>query len=204
MTVQFKKGKIIESCNIDVAIGSFALDLRPLKFEHCRERFAVSFNSDVCSLYFKHPAGKSIDVASFILKTEEVLGLKFISEFAETNRDTILWIAPSDFWRKCSIRRSLFTIFLRAGNYYDCDKNNYEEALFRQDYVAPTRKAIIRFLFGFTEYTGPEIVPTGTVSYKGWHSVFENKNEAEVKSMLVSPRKSFPVCGDLFPNSLWL
>lgn len=186
MKIELKQSKIVNSLNTDVVVGSFAFDSQPLQFENCRERFASTFNANTTGFYFKHSPEKGESIANFIVKTECVLGNLVFSEFAQTNRDSILWVSPNMFWKQCPMRRSLFTILLRAGNSYNLDLDNYEEALFSNEYIDKTKKAFIRFMMGFTQYVGPDIVTTGTVWFKGWKSVFEDKNELEIKKMLVS------------------
>jgi hypothetical protein len=185
-------------------VGSFALDVQPLKFENCRERFASTFGENGPNFFFKHNPGQSKNIVSFIIKTEAILGNEIFSEFAETNRDTLVWVSPSDFWRQCPMRRSFFTILLRAGNAYNSEADNYEESLFEQDYVRPTKKAVIRFLYGFTNYVGPDITAAGHVWVQGWKSVFDSKSEQEIKRMLVSKNDKKNIVGQIFQDSLWL
>jgi hypothetical protein len=189
MKIEFGQTKLITSLNIDAELGSFAPDVVPFAFEKCREKFAKMFTVNTEGFYFKHAGG--IGVASFLLKTEAVLKQPF-SKFCETNRDSILWIEPSYFWKTCPMRRSLLTILIRCGNVYDVEEDNYEEALFGHEYVVPTKKAMMRFLFGFTRYVGPDISShcSSTVQTRGWKLVFEGKNDAEVKEMLVRPDHS--------------
>lgn len=118
MCVEFLNKKFIYSQNTDVKIGSFALDVSPLKFETCRERFAKHWDESTIGWFLKHPENKGKDVASFLVKTEEILKQKEFSKFSNTNRDSILWIEPSDFWKVCRLRRSLLTIIVRAGMFY--------------------------------------------------------------------------------------
>ena len=95
------------------------------------------------------------------------------------------------------------TVLLRAGILYDLEKDNYEDALFRQEYVIPTKKAVMRFLYGFTNYKGPEVVCTGTILVRGWKTIFEGKNEAEVRAWLVaSPQMSYTPTVEL-ETALW-
>lgn len=190
MDVNFESKKTVLSNNIDVKYGSFALDSASLKFETCRERFAVQWTNEV-GWFLKHPPNKGKDVASFLLKTEAVLKQVENSKFSDTNRDTILWIEPSIFWKKCRIRRSLLTILVRAGMVYDLNKDNYEEALFNQEYVFSTKRAVQRFLYGFTNYVGPLEDISGTLDRRGWKTVFEGKSSDDIKTMLVSSEGSY-------------
>lgn len=185
--IEFQTKRIITSQNVEALAGHFALDDSPLKWENCRERFATQFKPDTLGFYFKHHTGQSPNVATFMLKTEAVLKLEEHSKFAETNRSSILWVEPCEFWKCCMMRRSLLTILLRCGILYDLDRDNYEEALFTQEYVVPTRKAVMRFLFGFTKYLGPDIATTGSIQIRGWKTMFEGRTEEEIKQMLVWP-----------------
>lgn len=187
MKVEFQEKRLITSQNVEAKPGHFALDATPLTWENCRERFAKMFKEDTVGFYFKHEANQSLNVASFVLKTECILKVEEKSKFAETNRASILWFEPSAFWKQCQMRRSLLTILLRCGILYNAEVDNYEDALFRQDYVIPTKRAVMRFLFGFTKYVGPDISTDATVQFKGWKTIFEGKSPAEIKQMLVWP-----------------
>lgn len=191
MDVEFGPKKAVMSNNIDVKVGSFALDVSPLKFETCRERFARNFDENTIGFFLKHPSDKGYNVACFLRKTECVLQQTEFSSFSETNRDTILWIEPCAFWKECQMRRSLLTILVRAGMVYDFKNDNYEEALFKQEYASPTRLAIQRFLFGFTKYNGPLDNNTSTLERRGWKTVFQGKSISDIKTMLVCPDRSY-------------
>jgi len=187
--VEFKDKKIIYAQNVDAENGSFALDKSPLKFETCRERFGRAWDETTDGWFFKHPPRKSVDVASFVLKTEAILKQSQFSKFSETNRDTVLWVEPSPFWKACRMRRSLLTILIRAGMVYDLKNDNYEHALFNQQYVTPTKRAVKRFLHGFTKYTGPSIAE-GTLETTGWVRIFEGKDIEYIKTILVWPEET--------------
>lgn len=165
--------------------GSFALDKAPTVFVFCREHFAKSFVKDLEGFFFCHKSDIH-NIAAFIQKTELVLNQSHHSEFCQTNVEDILWIKPSLFWRSCEMRRSLLTILLRVAMLYDRSVNNYEEVLFSHELIVPTKRAIKRFLYGFTEYRGPSLATTQTVQVKGWKAIFEAKDELEIKRLLVS------------------
>jgi hypothetical protein len=187
MRVEFLDKKIIHSHNTDAKIGSFALDVSPLKFENCRERFAKYWDESTTGWFLKHPENKGKDIASFLVKTEYILKQKEFSKFSDTNRDSILWIEPSEFWKSCRLRRSLLTIIVRAGMFYDLKNDNYEDALFSQEYVTPTKRAVQRFLFGFTKYVGTDMDNNSSLEKKGWKTIFEGKDTEAIKSILVWP-----------------
>lgn len=203
--VEFGSKKTILSLNTDVKVGSCALDKPPLKFEKCRELFASKFFLSTKGFYFKHKGGGSKNVATFISKTESVLKIRKPSKFSETNRNSILWFEPCYFWRSCRMRRSLLTILLRAGIQYDTERDNYEEALFSEPYIIPTKKAVMRFMFGFTKYVGPHFNTVSMLDTKGWRSVFSKLKEEEIRCYLVSSRKNtLQLKCKLESNQLWL
>ena len=140
--IVFKENKLNMSMNLDVRDGSFALDQRPYQFETCRERFCPHFSMLTPGFFLKHPQGKGYSVATFLKKTEIILKQNEYSQYAMTNRDTVLWIEPTNFWKSCRMRRSLLTIFVRAGMVYDPKRDNYEEALFSEQWAKPTKTAI--------------------------------------------------------------
>lgn len=58
MCVEFLEKKIIHSNNTDVKFGSFALDVSPLKFETCRERFAKNWDESTIGWFLSIPRTK--------------------------------------------------------------------------------------------------------------------------------------------------
>ena len=193
MTKWIDKKKICES--IKPHPGYFAVDKScNVKWENCRERFNNKiFNKDLPGFFFSHEIGECESVVQFIDKTEEILSVER-SSFAKTNRPYATWVCPSDFWRSCEMRRSLFTILLRAGRKYNPVNDNYEDALFSQEYVKLTKEAVMRFLFGFTNYVRLE-------NKQGWVSVFMHKKYEDVRKRLVSKNAGdFSLVG---AGSLW-
>jgi len=190
MAIEFLEKKLIKSTNITGDHGGFSLE-DPLNFEMCRERFAALFTETTRGFYFKVPQNKGTSVAEFLLKTEKLLKLQVHSGFALTNRRTIIWVQPNDFWRSCPMRRSLLTGLLRAGIVYDVEQDNFEQALLSDEtphsHLARTRKALLRFLCGYTKYTGPNITGSSTLVTQGWRWLFENKDEHDVRSYLKHP-----------------
>lgn len=202
---EFTERRLITSPTIDGEAGWFSLSC-PVAFEKCRERFASSFTETVTGFYFMHHEEQGEDVALFIEKVESVLELKESSKYAITNRPHILWIEPSAFWRTCSMKRSLLTCLLRSSIVYEPGRDNFQEALFSHEYLKRTRKALMRFLFGFTAYTGDAIGPNydgANLVSKGWLSVFEFKDEGFIRQALVSPHQTKTSVLDL-GEPLWL
>ncbi len=188
MQADFKEKKIITSFSTNVSVGSFALDNLPVLFEHCRERFAVSFKPATPAFFFKTENDQSKNVAKLIWKVESLLNVEEMSSFCLTNRKSVVWVKPSNFWKVCPIRRSLFTVLLRAGNAYKAEEDNFEQAIFSHEFVIPTRRAVMRFLFGFTKYVGEVPKDSGNINTRGWKSLFYNKSDDEITSMLISEK----------------
>lgn len=186
--------------------NQYALENEELNWEHCRENFSKIFKQHMSGLFFSHLPENDSNISSFIQKTEQILivgALQKInkSKFYNTNLNFALWVEPSSFWMKCPMKRSLFTLLLRCGSYYDKNKDNYEEALYSVDYSKSTKKALQRFLYGFTEfsYNGENFEGIG----KGWVSYFANKDCSSVCSKLKSP-KEFSKTNFLFGGEiLW-
>jgi hypothetical protein len=94
------------------------------------------------------------------------------------------------------MKRSLLTMFVRAGMVYDPIADNYEEALFSEKWsqhanlAKATKIAVMRFLFGFTKYVGPTIEDQPTIESHGWHRIFEGLSEQSVKQYLIWPNKN--------------
>lgn len=187
--ISFKDTKFTQSMHFTVSDGSFGLDVDPYRFETCRERFARQWDQNTVGFYFTHPANMGYSVATFLKKTEIILKRTDFSEYALTNRDNILWIEPSKFWMDCRMRRSLLTILVRAGMVYDPKRDNYEEALFAEKWAKPTKMAVMRFLFGFTKYNGPNI-ENQSVESRGWKFIFESITEQQIKEYLLWPEEN--------------
>lgn len=178
----------------------------------CREQFADKFKPDTKGFFFAH-FNSNLDVASFINKIEDVIELEkkrlpdglFYhekSKYSETNLGSVIWVEPSDFWKQCEIRRSLFTLFLRCAQKYKLDSDNFDDALYSTNYVAMTKDAINRFLFGFTTFVKDEVaLGSNRTTLKGWVNVFQHKSKNEVKKQLVASDNSEESLIDL--NSLW-
>lgn len=146
---------------------------------YCRDLFHGQLYN-LSLFFFSHDSTKGHCVAAFMRKVEEILNVEPCSEFGPTQRKTIMWVEPSRWWTVRAMRRSLFTILLRAGCQYSPSKDNFEEALFSDPYTMSTKYAVKRFFAGNTAYTGRK---------RGWYKQFyEGKpTEQEVDSLLVAP-----------------
>lgn len=168
--------------------GSFSLDGPELKWISCREDFSKVLDENQKGFFFSHKIGCEINISNFIDKTETILidaALQNFnkSEFKKTNYNFATWVEPARFWMDCSLRKSLFTMLLRCGINYTGD---YESALYSIEYSKITKKAIQRFLYGFTEFNhnGEEFTGIG----KGWVSYFANKSCNLVYEKLKMPK----------------
>lgn len=98
------------------------------------------------------------------------------------------------------MRRSLFTILLRAGRLYLPEKNNYDGVLMSEKYVRETKTAIHRFLYGFTDTTIP--TPTNPDN-SGWWSNFKENTTEDVRKKLILPKGKKKESSLINAGSLW-
>lgn len=183
-------------------------------WDHCREQFAAKFKKDVSSFFLSHADGRGRSVAEFVARFEEVLTSDIgrnrfhHSRFALTSNDSVTLIKPSDFWRDCFFRRSLLTILVRSGQNYCPQAGNFDDCLFGQykecQFLKDTKKAVLRFMFGFTVFCGNEPPSSGsTVVKHGWREEFEKSGEVEIRKKLALPayvRRSYNIVG---LDALW-
>ncbi len=137
----------------------------------CRELFQEDFTKKTETILFAHRSGHFNRIKTFIAVVEELLDVS-TSEVGPTQRKTISFILPSEFWTQCPMRRSLFSILLRAGMKYEGD---FDEALYSNMYVANTKLAVERFFGGHTKYNGRQI---------GWCDQFRGKSIKQVRRLL--------------------
>lgn len=152
----------------------------------CREYFHDDSHG-INRMLFCHAKDRSYQVAAFINCIEDKLGIES-SEVGPTQRNTISWLNVSTWWTNSSMRRSLFTILLRAGQRYRPEDHNFEEALCSEPYARLTYPAVDWFLRGHTKYTG---------RMKGWFTQFRYgegnwerplpPSNSEIRRLLVRP-----------------
>lgn len=193
-------------------VGSYALEIEPpkdVRWDHCREQFAAKFNELTPGFYFSHPPGKSYDIGEFINKFESIIDLDNFTEFAKTEKESILWVKQSDFWKKCQIKRSLFTILIRCGMNYDSAIDNFDDALFGEYkeniYFKETKSALLRFMFGFTNFTGKiNSYASTTVIKHGWKEEFSKLDNSTIRRRLILPEDKKVKSTIVGLESLWL
>lgn len=179
--------------------GSFAVqpeNNKVLDWIHCRDTFSNCFTKETEGFYFSHKVDRR-RIASFIEKTEMILEQRMEPEpqlrlfadgltahfqaslFQYTNRDHATWVVPCGFWKQIYIRRSLFTLLLRAGQCYDPAIDNYEDALYSISYLHTSKDAVMRFLFGFTDFHVDQWSC-------GWAATFCHKDIDEIREKLIA------------------
>ena len=104
----------------------------------------------------------------------------------------------------CEMRRSLLTLLLRCGIHYIAEEDNFEEALYSNNHAAQTKNAIMRFLFGFTEFKGQlsKTYGFGVTSPNGWWTFWQGKSDEYVRQYLVSQEESEPIM--IGAGTLWI
>ena len=214
MKAQFGETKIINMSYGSPPPGNFALEpisTKSIHWDHCREQFAPKFNSSIRGFYFSHPNEKHHNVGEFLTKFEEILECKNFSTFCKTSRSSILWVEPSRFWLDCQMKKSLLTIILRCGINYNLDSENFDAALFDEIYIKEniwareTKKAILRFLFGFTKFTGKyiEVLEGTTIIKHGWKEEFCSLSEQDIRQRLILPDNKEKETNIVGIESLW-
>jgi hypothetical protein len=216
MKAKFGANKKLQQSYTLPPVGNFALDVEPPrepKWDHCREQFAAVFTESTPGFFYSVHGGKEEDVASFLTKCEEIIGLISRgyrnSSFSKTNKDGILWVDPTGFWLNCRMKRSFLTMVLRCGLNYDKNKDNFDEALFSDKYkenlwARDTRQATMRFLFGFTRWTDMSPPPTiSTVDKHGWHEEFKSLDNLTIRKKLALPDGEVMEASIIGVESLW-
>lgn len=172
--------------------GQFALDVEYPKTPHwynCRENFASQFTDKVVGFFYSMPPYSLDIISKFIGKFEKIIEVPS-SLFVATNKVNVLWFEPTEFWRSCLIRRSLLTALLRCAVNYK--ENNFDEVLFSPAYnenrwIRETKEATLRFLYGYTHWTGSYKVNADHMHQKyGWHEEFRFLNQWEVRKRLIA------------------
>jgi hypothetical protein len=206
--------KKLESNYVTPSDGYFAiqpLENEQIHWDHCREQFAAKFTKSITGFFFTHPKDKYEDIEIFLTKFERICheGNYEFSVFSKTNKSNVLWIEVSKFWLDCSMRKSLLTILLRCSMNYDSKLDNFEDVLFNEKYkenlyLRQTKNAITRFMFGFYNFTGPELedkFQTSVIKH-GWKQEFLNMDEFLIKNRLKSNQEFSHNC--FFHDALWI
>lgn len=146
---------------------------------YCREYFQ-DCSQGIRRMFFVTKRNRGRNIASFIDRVEAKLSLRQRTQFGPTQRNNIIWIKIAPWWTTSSMRRSLFTALLRAGNAYNLTQDNFSDALYSIKYTAETKYAVERFLSGYTTYTG---------TVRGWFNQFRYGSGSPLFPRKPSPKK---------------
>jgi hypothetical protein len=194
------KIKFLRNCYGAPPYGSYALDSQNfLRWQTCREQFLASLNnnSNAEGFFFCHKGSRFEDISSFISKFEDIVFYNTVkgelvkSEFVRTNYNSVSWFIPSNFWKKSLLKMSLLISLLKTSKNYTCQFDNFDKTLFDPEfpenfYIRNTRFAVLRFMFGFTEFFGClQNYSKGTSTINnGWYSIFNNVGKETVVKLL--------------------
>lgn len=185
-------------------VGSYSVFPEEEKFFHsywdtCREQLAKKFTTNSLGFFLSVEKTNVTSVPKFIHFCEKVLHQRKFSRFYSTDLENVIFVKPSNFWKKCYMKRSLFSLLCRIG-IYSHTGDHYENYLFGQvdetrkdkidmsyKYARQTNAALTRFFGGYTNYVGEgpnfsEYFP----EKHGWVEEFKNKSADYIKSVLLS------------------
>ena len=193
MALELEKFKILTDSMARPEPGQFAMDRPRIEWINCRQRFGGLLNKKTEGFFFSHRNKDAEQIIRFVWKTEDIIEVKR-TVFGRTNRPYATWV-DLGLWGESYTKRSLLMIFLKAGLNYDPGKDNYEEALYSEEYLIDTKHATMRFLFGFTDCL---------LTAAGWHSTFKSMSISDIKKNLVLPTgKGREPLGIFNANALW-
>jgi hypothetical protein len=147
---------------------------------HCREVFSSIFTKQSAYIGF---AGAELNVQklnAFFQIVEDRLNLpnNKRTKFFICDKSFIVICKVSTFWRKNSLRKQFFTMFLRCGAIYF--KRDFDVALERYTLTRATKNAILFFLEGNT-------FPKDNTIYGGYKGIVHylgNKSNYEIHKKL--------------------
>jgi hypothetical protein len=174
--------KVFENINVDFYSGSKGHfgTVRPprsgenlpyLYWQGCREQFhsyADQKCEPKCRDYIYHPGGNKIEeIATLVGRVEDILGLPPQDKvlFRRVNgHASFLNVVASEWWTLQMMRHQFLSCLLRIG--MDWNKgSDFFQSLFKYQYFCQTTKAVVRFLDGYTFYTG---------QVAGWRNAFKD------------------------------
>jgi hypothetical protein len=151
----------------------------------CRDVFHANSHRVKKFLFHHRKAATNRNIAAFIGKIEDDLGVHPKSKFTSTKIVNVVLVEPSRWWTHYAMKRSLFTILLRSAQKYDPSTKNFKEALYSEEYLRDTKTATLRFLKGHTSYKG---------KITGWYNQFRyggicgrKPTVDKIKKLLVKP-----------------
>lgn len=180
-------------CNASFGVASpqrDALDRAVVDYwTACRDVF-LPYQPGLKSFYYCHGQEelRGQAIAIFLDRAERRLKIRKEdrSIVQPTTRRDIVKIYPSRFWDRYHLRRSFFTILVRAGEIYSPAADNFEDSLcaaknpnYPLQYARETRYAVDRFFSGKTH---PR--PSTDQNSRGWCRMFDGKTKAQINSIL--------------------
>lgn len=160
------------------------------KWEVCRDVFQTC---GTLKFLFKHSVGKGSNIARLVWGVEDLLGIPR-TYFDTTQCNSVMFVKASPWWYKTLLRKSFFTMMLRAGEFYKINGKPTKEgmiaALCKQKYGKKTEHAIRRFLDGhiksYSKITDDDFEEynLGYGCNKGWYDTFGKLDESEVSEIL--------------------
>lgn len=179
---------------------------KEIAWQHCREEFSLQFLESTPTILFSCRSGDQPKIAGLFSKLEEILENSGKTIVEKTNLSYVVAVHVSEFWRSCPMKRSLFTLLLRAGRNYNLETDNFEQALYATSYLKNTITALQRFLFGFTKYISPPPSPVySPISYRiGWFETFKNLRPDQIRDILVWPEEKQKIQPFLGINEIWV
>ncbi len=140
----------------------------------CRETFNTSQESAARLLFVADVDNNRRRVVSFIKHAERIIGVpeKSRAKFNLTNVPGVIFINMGRFWSYSKVRRSLFTILLRASDNYDPKKKDFELTAKANEYLSDTWAAFERFMQGHTTLKRHSSFD----DYDGWYDFFLGKD----------------------------
>ena len=158
----------IKEINTERPDGSF-YKRKILQWGSCRDGFqGTNDNELIPGFCFTHAVRCGYDASCFLAKIESTLGIPN-SVYRLTEYNAITFIKPSPWWFSSIMRKSFFSLMLRAAYGYNAKTNNFEEALFGFNYTKETKTAVNKFLAGYTVY---EYAPRDSCDH--WFRQFTN------------------------------
>jgi hypothetical protein len=175
-------------------LGFVDLPKQNLSWHFCRDQFHRRLNKRKGSWSFLFSLGRARrydytkgKYVNFVNDSKIEFSQKFIShiedriklaksrrcKIEDTDLPGVVYIKMGRFWSSQQMRRSLFTALLRCSLAYN--GKNFKTALWSRYYTSATKKAVERFLKGYTCYNG--------ASKQGWYATFYPHCQDKVKEM---------------------
>lgn len=175
-------------------------------WKNCREDFHKAWKKQRM-LIFSHGKGinggpnTSHSIAVFIRMAEDKIrgeGRGARSQVGPTEYLNLSWIKVSKWWSNEKMRKSFFSILLRAARHFDSRASDlekeFESALFKDDqgYFKKTKPAVRRFMKGHTKYKGKKsmwltAMWLDTCSYNTMKTDVKPVSGDRLKKLLVRP-----------------